>query len=268
MDHITPLFIFGMGRSGTTNTLRVLNCHPAVMLNGEISIPVIKQFLKTLDQVEDSYGKREATRDGWYARKAEYMFESFGFLAKGGRGKQHKVENAEYLGHKTPRLESLFDEYEQHFASVGMQPRYFYCARNPYDCWRSYRATTWTKYEQVEQFLNHYMDSFEILERIQPKAGDRLRVLNLDELKAQPDPIAFYVERIFEPLGLNVNERLIARIQKLASDRDARTKPPKMPEADRRTIDAFPGIAALHDRMFAAHIRARQAMPESIPTGA
>jgi hypothetical protein len=91
MDEITPVFICGMGRSGTTNALRVLNTHPSVMLNGEISLSVLKNFFALIDGVDRSYGTKDKTSAGWSTRKAEYMFESFGYLAKGGRGRQTKV---------------------------------------------------------------------------------------------------------------------------------------------------------------------------------
>jgi hypothetical protein len=254
MDHVTPLFIFGMGRSGTTNALRVLNLHPEVMLNGEIAIPVLKQFFRLLEQVDASQDKQEERRDGWYERKAEFMFESFGFLAKGGRGRLHKREDAQYLGHKTPRLETMFDEYEGHFASVGMKPRYFYCARNPFDCWRSYLAASWSRYESVEEFLAHYAQSFATLERIRQVAGGRLEVLNLDELKAASDPVAFYRERLFAPLDLEVGDVLLKRLHKIAAERAERGATPAISDADRAAILAWPGIAELHEAMFAPYL--------------
>lgn len=255
MDHVTPLFIFGMGRSGTTNALRVLNLHPEVMLTGEVAITVLKQFFRLLEQIDASQDKQEERRDGWYERKAEYMFESFGFLAKGGRGRVHKIEDALYRGHKTPRLETMFDEYESHFASVGMKPRYFYCARNPFDCWRSYRAVGWSRYENVGEFLEHYMQSFATLQRIRALTPGRLEVLNLDELKAAPDPIAFYGEKLFAPLELEVGDQLRRRLNKLAAERaEGGASAAAIPDAERAAIQAWPGIAALHEAMFAPYL--------------
>ena len=40
-----------MGRSGTTNALRILNMHPSVMLNGEIPLSILKHFFALLDEL-------------------------------------------------------------------------------------------------------------------------------------------------------------------------------------------------------------------------
>lgn len=246
MDPITPLFIFGMGRSGTTNALRVANAHPSVMMNGEIPLPVLKQFLETLAAADRAHSD---TREGWLARKADYMFESFGYLSKGGRGKLHRRATATHRGHKTPRLESLFDEYEAHFASVGLAPRYVYCARNPFDCWRSYKATSWNRYDDVAGFLAHYAASFEKLATVRERAGTRVLVLNLDEIIAAEDKIAFYRDRFFAPLGLDMPERAVHRIQGFSAKSGAR--PAELGAEERAEIAAYPGIAALDAEMFA-----------------
>jgi hypothetical protein len=245
MDPVTPLFILGMGRSGTTNALRVANAHPSVMMNGEIPLPILKQFLATLDAADRAHTD---TREGWLARKADYMFESFGYLSKGGRGKLHRRATATHMGHKTPRLESLFDEYEAHFASVGLAPRYVYCARNPFDCWRSHKATSWNRYD-VTAFLAHYTASFERLSHVRSQAGSRVFVLNLDELIATDDKIAFYRDRFFASLGLDMPERAIQRIRNFSAKSGA--SPPELGAEERIAIEAYPGIAALNEEMFA-----------------
>ena len=258
MDDITPLFIAGMGRSGTTNAMRVASAHPQIMLNGEIQLSVIKQFLALLEALERSTGKRAAMADGWFERKADYMFSSFGFLAKRGRGKLERGSTARFRGHKAPRLETLFDSYEAHFASVGMQPRYFYCARNAFDCWRSYRAQSWNAYETVGDFLDHYMISFQTLGRMQEAAPGRVIVLNLDEMKASGDASRYYRERMFAPLGLDLPKGTAAKIATFAQMRK-QTSPPSIDDGDRRAIAGHPGMRALHDAFFAPYVR--QAFP-------
>jgi hypothetical protein len=255
MDAVTPLFIFGMGRSGTTNAQRVANSHPDVMLNGEISLSVLKQFLTLLDTADRA---QRAAREAWLARKADYIFESFGYLSKDGRGKLHRRAGARYMGHKTPRLESLFDEYEAHFGSAGLKPRYFYCARNPFDCWRSYRAAEWNRYD-VQGFLAHYGKSFERLDEIKARVPGRIGVLNLDELIAMGDPVAFYREKLFEPLGLDMPERVVERVRSLSSKRTSGERPPEIGADDRRAIEAYPGIARIHAAMFAPYLGDKRA---------
>ncbi|MEI9930106.1 MAG: hypothetical protein WDM89_06025 [Rhizomicrobium sp.] len=153
-----------MGRSGTTNAQHILNAHPQVMLNGEIMLSLQKQLFALLDSADHAHGAKDGTNGRWHERKSDYIFESFGYLSKGGRGQLKKIPNARFRGHKTPRLETLFDRYEKHFGEAGLLPRYFYCARNPFDCWRSYKAMPWNRYKSVEQFLVHYIESFECVE--------------------------------------------------------------------------------------------------------
>jgi hypothetical protein len=242
MDEVTPVFVCGMGRSGTTNALRILNTHPAVALNGEISLSVLKHFFTLLDGVDRSYGAGDSVGDGWRAHKADYMFESFGYLSKGGRGRLNKIASAAFRGHKSPRLETLFEKYENHFDGLGPKPRYFYCARNPFDCWRSYREMAWSNYASVDQFLQHYTASFARLKEMQDAAAERVTVLNLQDLIAAPDLLAFYRESIFAPLGLDLPEKSALRIERIEGDSEHASNPALSPE-DRKAIEIYPGIA-------------------------
>jgi len=255
MDEITPVFVCGMGRSGTTNALRILNTHPSVMLNGEITLSVLKRFFDLLDAVDQSYGNRDYINDGWKARKAEYIFESFGYLSKSGRGRFDNATGARFRGHKTPRLETIFEKYESHFSGCGSAPRYFYCMRNPFDCWRSYRVMSWTGYSEVEEFLQDYLASFDRLEQMQKKLGERLILLNLDALKEAPDIFDFYSKNIFGPLGLDMPERTVKRIAKIMGDRKP-SSTPELSAKDRKAIANRLGIANVLETHFSHSISA------------
>jgi hypothetical protein len=252
MGAVTPLFIFGMGRSGTTNALRVANAHPSVMMTGEIPLSLLKEFFLTLDAADRVYSNK---REGWFDRKAGYMFESFGYLSKESSDRRRdRRDTALFRGHKTPKLEVLFDQYEAHFASAGLEPRYFYCARNPFDCWRSYRATSWTAYKDAEAFLAHYTRSFRQLDYMRDKVGERITILNLDELIAAEEKNAFYRDRLFAPLGLDFPEETAVRIEKMEAKMEAKRKRgrgPALTDEDRAVIEAHPGIAELNETMFA-----------------
>lgn len=253
MGAVTPLFICGMGRSGTTNALRIVNAHPQVMLNGEIPLSIQKHLFSLLDGVDRSYSGEDGLQERWSERKADYIFESFGYLSKGGRGRLVKIPEARYRGHKTPRLETLFDQYEQHFGAMGLPPRYLYCARNPFDCWRSHKAMTWNRYKTAEQFLVHYAQSFENLRRMQDRANGRVWVVNLDELKAAPDAIAWYGEKIFAPLGLDLPESINRRVDKMSKEKEASSAPP-LGNEERAAIAAHPEIPAILKGMFPATV--------------
>jgi hypothetical protein len=248
MDEITPVFVCGMGRSGTTNALQILNTHPSVMLNGEIPLSILKHFFALLDTTENSYSDAERQRV-WRGNKTQYMLESFGYLSKGGRGRLDKAEDAKFRGHKSPRLEILFEKYESHFSDIGPPPFYFYCARNPFDCWRSYRTMEWSGYENVQEFLQHYAMSFEKLKQMLERAGDRVALLNLDQLKSAPDALTYYRKTIFAPLGLDVSERMAIRIAKMMSKKEPSSSPALKP-TERNAIADYPGIAELLETHF------------------
>jgi hypothetical protein len=249
MGEITPVFVCGMGRSGTTNALRILNTHPSVMLNGEIPLSVLKHFFSMLDGVDRSYAISDGVKEGWLSRKADYIFESFGYLSKGGRGRLEKANSAKFRGHKSPRLETLFEQYESHFDGLGPPPRYFYCARNPFDCWQSYRAMEWSSYDGVEQFLRHYKASFDRLKQMREVAEGRVVMLNLDELKKASDPLAYYLERIFAPLGLNVPDKSTARMTKIDADREP-SSAPALSADDKCTIASYSGVGDIIETYF------------------
>jgi sulfotransferase family protein len=255
MGEITPLFIFGMGRSGTTNALRVVNSHPEVMLNGEIPNGVMRRLFQLLDTADESFVDRRNIRGGWLGRKEQYIYEAFSMLNKAGPRKPELYAAARFRGHKSPRQESMFDDYERHFASVGRQPLYFYCARNPKDCYRSYRAMDWNAYKSVGQFLGHYMESFRKLEEMQAKTPGRVFVLVLDELIASGDPLAFYRERMFAPLGLTPSAAFARTVETLDARREEGPRPEPLSRADSETIDDYPGIAELYKTVFGRFAR-------------
>jgi len=222
------------------------------MLNGEVPLSVLKQFFALLEATDRYCTDNQGTAEAWNSRKAEYMVESFGYLAKSGRGRLEKGQRARFRGHKTPRLESLFSSYEAHFQSVGLKPHYFYCARNPFDCWRSTKVFSWSTARNLEEFLKHYTTSFETLRHMQQTAGERVSVLKLDELIAEADPLAWYREKIFARLNLDMPEKATKRLEKLNADRK-KSDAPGITADERKIIAAYPGIASLMDTLFAAH---------------
>jgi len=244
-----------MGRSGTTNTLRVLNAHPSVALNGEIPLSILKHFFTFLDGVDKTYGERGKLSEGWQSRKSEYMLDSFGAMSKGGTGNARKHNSADFRGHKSPRLETMFEKYEQHFGKRGPLPRYFYCARNPFDCWRSYREMPWTSYMRAEEFLEDYVASFARLKVMQEHVEGRVTVVNLDELKKAPDVFEFYEEKLFAPLGIEMPGSTMNRIEKAQEDKTPSTAS-KLPDEDKTTIANYPGIAEILATHFPAAISA------------
>jgi hypothetical protein len=151
----------------------------------------------------------------------------------------------------------LFERYETHFAFTGLAPRYFYCARNPFDCWRSYGTTEWNGYKTVQEFLAHYMESFGHWQNMQRRAEGRVHLLKLDDLIAATEPLAWYRRNIFDPLELEIPEPAARRITKLADDIGPKVPSKALDPADRRAIADHPGVAALVEELFPNSVAAR-----------
>ena len=80
-------------------------------------------------------------------------------------------------------------------------------------------------------------------------AGARVVVLNLDELKSASNALAFYREKIFAPLGLDLTEKTTLRMEKVAESRGS-SAAPALGADERDTIAREPGIAELLEAYF------------------
>jgi hypothetical protein len=93
----------------------------------------------------------------------------------------------------------------------------------------------------VNTFLAQDVQSFERLADIEARAGDRVGILNLDALIASGDAVAFYRETLFAPLGLDMPERVVQRMQTLSAKRTEGPRPAELDADDRRAIETSPG---------------------------
>lgn len=202
-SNVTPLIVCGMGRSGTRNTAAVLNQHPEIRIFGEISSKTFVHFFKMLSANDMLSEKKLAS---WRAKKLNYIFDSF-FALSGGLIRRRVPREHIIVGFKSPRSEFFFAQFEKHFASCGVAPFYVYCVRNPLDCWASYRSMPWNNWN-VDQFIGLYLKSLRRLAVMRRKAGSRVRVMHLDQFLARDDPVEFYAETLFTPLGLTMSDEL------------------------------------------------------------
>ena len=251
-----PLIVCGMGRSGTRNAANALNAHREVKLFGELPIGIARALFSLLQTADDSHARNETYEQMWRAKKAAFMFDAFdAFDALGTLGPSQPVAaGVRFVGHKTPRHEVFFDDYERYFAAVGLEPRYVYCARDALSCWRSYTSMAWNV-KSLSVFLDQYAESFESLNRMLEHAGPRVAVARLGDLQAAPHLIDWYRETLFEPLGLELDDdtaNLISAMPNRNATSRVTGKPPvELDEEEVLLIDQDERVATIRREHFA-----------------
>lgn len=201
-----PVIIMGMGRSGTRYFADILSSHPSVLLHGEIPHSATAKFFSLLDVLDKEHSRDKARERKWKERKGGFIFDAFSGMAMGGGGERSGYI---YVGHKTPRSEKFFTLYERHFSSTGMTPLFFYCIRNPFDVWASYKNMPWNTFSGVGDFIDAYVNSYAQYERSVDVAKGRVQLLNLDAYTRDDAPSEFLKKYVFSHLDLNVDDRFI-----------------------------------------------------------
>lgn len=244
-----------MGRSGTRNTANVLNAHEHVKLFGEMPTGITKALFSLLTTVDRTYAKKDYHRELWAAKKAEFLFAAFDHIGKAPRAPADAKPAARYVGHKTPHHELLFDEYESHCGSVGLAPVYFYCARDPRGCWRSYKSMPWNT-RTLEGFLAEYEASYRQLDAMLEHCPERVHVVKLNGLMAAEDQVEWYARTLFAPLGLNMSDTLAAEIATLrnnnATVRVTGQAPVELTPEEVELIEGNPAIRRIEERHFSS----------------
>lgn len=203
---MSPLIVMGMGRSGTRYFADVLSSHQKVLLHGEIPHSAMSKYFSLLDVLDKEHSRDKVRDRKWKERKSGFILDSFSSMAMGGG---ESSAGYLYVGHKTPRSEKFFSSYENHFFSAGMSPLYFYCMRNPFDVWSSYKIMPWNTFKSVKEFLDAYVASYDQYERCLKVAKGRVHPLNLCEYKRSENPGEFLKTKIFSHLVLDVDDGFI-----------------------------------------------------------
>lgn len=201
-----PVIVMGMGRSGTRYFADILSSHPTVLLHGEIPHSATSKFFSLLDTLDKEHSRDKVRERKWKERKGEFIFDAFSGMAMGGG---RDKSGYSYIGHKTPRSEKFFTLYERHFSTAGMTPLFFYCIRNPFDVWASYKNMPWNTFTDVGDFIDAYLNSYAQYEHSLDVAKGRVQLLNLDAYTRGASPSDFLKKYVFSHLGLSVDDRFV-----------------------------------------------------------
>lgn len=247
VDDIQPLIVCGYVRSGTRMCANLLNNSREVELQGEILPSVAESTLAWLNAMKQHPRNKDPQTFYRFCRST---------LRTVSKSNPLKREGVRWFGHKTPRHEKWFSEYELLFDHGDARARYVYCLRNPIHVWRSYRAMPWRSVPDVRQFLMDWVRSVEAYEDMKRTAPDRVILFNLDLMLTQTDVPAWLSKTIFEPLDIDSGtfSKAISEVHNTNSSQAKFGTPPSEPpesESDflmrdrklRRIIDEhFPSL--------------------------
>lgn len=181
-----PLIVMGMGRSGTRNLADILNISEEVCLHGEIPLPSINHFFKSMREIEKSHSRNETRYANWNYNKLSMIAEYF---SSASIGKRENIDHSRlrYFGHKTPKSERHFSLYEEYFSSLEVGCKYIYCMRDPISVYRSFRTVPWSNISNVDTFIENYLRSYDQYEHALKQAGDRVFLFNLNGYLSSDD---------------------------------------------------------------------------------
>lgn len=238
-----PLIVVGMGRSGTRMCANILANSLDVELQGELGGQSGAALLGWLEAVRTERG--EAAGDGYALAR-----EAFRIAAP---GRTYVRDTARWFGHKTPRHERHFRQYERLFGQPGREAVYVYCIRNPFDVWRSYRAMPWNGFATVDGFVDAWTRSARQYEAMCATVPGRVLTFNLDAMLAATDWVGYVDTELLRPLALDQASfrKPVGSLENTNSaERKIGVRPASLPQAEQDTISAHPDVQALWRRHF------------------
>jgi len=184
MAKMKPLFVSGLGRSGTTITARLLNSHP------EVSMTVEKRIVNTMI----SYIK-ELDLNNWASLKANphpfsYSVGSIDEWVTIRKALALGLRKGYELTHTKPKIKYYGDKFPPYYRYLTALKiifpdfRMIICRRNMKDLVKSYTRQYWANDDWTKQlqFERYKLDS--IIDGI--KDNPNFFVLDLEELKKKP----------------------------------------------------------------------------------
>ena len=199
----------------------ILNKEGRFCLQGEIprsvAVPMIR-YMKILSK----YYRRSAMAES-FVGKGHEPFERIFESATQSRVIRRK--RAIYFGHKTPKHEQYFQDYEAIFSYLN--PRYIYCQRNPRDVWRSHKNMRWSRYTNVEAFMEDWKASQEHYRTMKSAAPDRVYLFDLDRFVKSGSEV---VSEMFQFLELKILADKAAVLASLPNRNSSKAKIGREPE--------------------------------------
>jgi hypothetical protein len=199
-----PLMVVGSPRCGTRFVANALNCHPAVLVLGEIPRPAMDNAVRFLSETGSFFASEPQWSASWERSRRDLLFEIWASTIKG----KPRVPGAgiAWFGHKTPQHERYWKFYRDFFGDVG--PKYVFCMRNFVDHYLS--MSSLNELHAIDHIARKYRASVTRYAEMKAALGESVSLFILDDLRE--GGIDYVRETLFERLGIEVDDRTLSRI--------------------------------------------------------
>jgi hypothetical protein len=199
-----PLMVVGGPRCGTRFVANALNCHPAILVLGEIPRPVMDNAVRFLSETGGFFASERQWSVSWERSRRDLLFEIWASMIK-GTPRVPKAKIA-WFGHKTPQHERYWKFYQEFFGDVG--PKYVFCMRNFVDHFLS--ISSMNDQHAIDHIARKYRASVTRYAQMKAELGESVSLFILDDLRE--GGIDYVRETLFERLGIDVDDRTLSRI--------------------------------------------------------
>lgn len=213
--------VCGMPRCGTRQFADFMSRHTSVALQGEISNPVVPIIRKAVEAADQLYPAGYAA-DAIARKRPHTIIQMFGSFSK---TMPIHVPDARIHGFKSPSAELMHRDLNKLLLPSFPQIQYFYCIRNPIDCYLSLSSMPWFAMD-AKDYIDRYITSISAASQIAKISSEgRRRVvistLNLDSFIATKDKAMWLRQRVFAPLKIAPSVEWLAKITETTENRNA-----------------------------------------------
>lgn len=175
-----PIIVGGNPRSGTTFVAAMLNEHADVVITSEMNPKAARLMVEMMHQLTRYMGRKAHRARYWRRKRPRLQLEIWRATTSDVVYKDKAADAV--MGHKTPGVELLFDDYVRIFEPAA-RPRLVYCLRDGLSVLRSVMNMPWAPVS-FEERLDEYKHSVATFEALRERYPDDVYLLQID---AMPD---------------------------------------------------------------------------------
>lgn len=240
------VLIGGLPRAGTRQFCDIVNAHPGCELYGEMGEDVFRAFTEFVTAVDGNHAGRWM-EVGYRKRRLRAILEAYRLFSKTNQNRPPDRERLQVGGFKIPGLEIYHPQLKALFTPEVDRVTLFYCVRNIF---ANFNSLAGAFDFSVRRYLRRIHRSVSALKSIGSDPFFDIQPLYLDGFVAAADKGSWAVERIFRPIGLELDAAECTPLLARVGNRN------RTPDEKRR-----PGITAaektflLASRQFVADVR-------------
>jgi hypothetical protein len=200
-----PLMVVGGPRCGTRFVANALNRSPTVLVQGEIPSQAMDNAIRFLSETTDYFASVPQWAAGWEQGRPALLYALWASMVK--RNPRAVRRTITWFGHKTPRHDSYWEFYRD-FLGDDVVPKYVFCMRNFVDHYLSMNSMN--ERHTIDRVATEYRASATRYAEMKAALGENVSLFILDDLRE--GGIDYVRETLFERLGIEVDQRTLARI--------------------------------------------------------